>query len=103
MEGKALVSNQSTTVLHPGAEDPARKFGLAPRLGDLKGMTVGIIDNHKRNVDVYVAELGRVLQDVYGVAKVVTYRKVSQSIPTPADVLDSLAAECDAIVHAVAD
>ena len=98
-----MVSNQSTTVLHPGAEDPARKFGLAPRLGDLKGMTVGIIDNHKRNVDVYVAELGRVLQDVYGVAKVVTYRKVSQSIPTPADVLDSLAAECDAIVHAVAD
>ncbi len=98
-----MVSNQSTTVLHPGAEDPARKFGLAPRLGDLKGMTVGIIDNHKRNVDVYVAELGRVLQDEYGVAKVVTYRKVSQSIPTPADVLDSLAAECDAIVHAVAD
>ena len=98
-----MVSNQSTTVLHPGAEDPARKFGLAPRLGDLKGITVGIIDNHKRNVDVYVAELGRVLQDEYGVAKVVTYRKVSQSIPTPADVLDSLAAECDAIVHAVAD
>ena len=98
-----MVSNQSTTVLHPGAEDPARKFGLAPRLGDLKGMTVGIIDNHKRNVDVYVAELGRVLKDEYGVAKVVTYRKASQSIPTPADVLDSLAAECDAIVHAVAD
>ena len=98
-----MVSNQSTTVLHPGAEDPARKFGLAPRLGDLKGMTVGIIDNHKRNVDVYVAELGRVLQDEYGVAKVVTYRKASQSIQTPVDVLDSLAAECDAIVHAVAD
>ena len=72
-------------------------------MGDLKGMTVGIIDNHKRNVDVYVAELGRVLQDEYGVAKVVTYRKASQSIPTPSDVLDSLAAECDAIVHAVAD
>ena len=52
---------------------------------------------------MYVAELGRVLQDEYGVAKVVTYRKASQSIPTPADVLDSLAAECDAIVHAVAD
>ena len=98
-----MVSTQSTTVLHPGAEDAARKFGLAPRLGALKGMTVGVIDNHKRNVDVYVAELGRVLQEEYGVAKVVTYRKASQSIPTPAAVLDSLAAECDAIVHAVAD
>ena len=98
-----MVSTQSTTVLHPGAEDAARKFGLAPRLSDLKGMAVGLIDNHKRNADVYVAELGRVLQEEYGVAKVVTYRKASQSIPTPADVLDSLAAECDAIVHAVAD
>ena len=98
-----MVSNQSTTVLHPGAEDPARKFRLAPRLGDLKGMTVGIIDNHKRNADVYVAELSRVFQEEHGVAKVVTYHKASQSIPTPADVLASLAADCDAIVHAVAD
>ena len=98
-----MVSSQSTTVLHPGAEDAVRKFGLAPRLSNLKGMTVGLIDNHKRNADVYVAELGRVLQEEYGVAKVVTYRKASQSIPTPADVLDSLAAECDAIVHGVAD
>ena len=42
-------------------------------------------------------------QEEYGVSKVVTYRKASQSIPTPDDVLDSLAAQCDAIVHAVAD
>ena len=88
-----MVSTQSTMVLHPGAEDAARKFGLAPRLSNLKGKTVGLIDNHKRNADVYVAELSRVLQEEYGVAKVVTYRKASQSIPTPADVLDSLAAE----------
>ena len=98
-----MVSGQSTTVLHPGAEDAARKFELAPHLSDLKGTTVGLIDNHKRNADVYIAELSRVLQEEYGVSKVVTYRKASQSIPTPDDVLDSLAAECDAIVHAVAD
>ena len=98
-----MVSAQSTTVLHPGAEDAARKFELAPRLAGLKGATVGLIDNHKKNADVYIAELGRVLQQEYGVAKVVIYRKASQSIPTPDDVLDDLAAECDAIVHAVAD
>ena len=98
-----MVSSQSTTVLQPGAEDAARKFVLAPRLSDLKGTTVGLIDNHKKNADVYIAELSRVLQEEYGVSKVVTYRKASQSIPTPDDVLDSLAAECDAIIHAVAD
>ena len=63
----------------------------------------GLIDNHKRNADVYLEEMGRVLREDYGVSKVVTYRKASQSIPTPDDVMDALAEECDAIIHAVAD
>ena len=98
-----MASNQETKVLHPAAEDTVRKFGLAPRLADLRGATVGLIDNHKRNADVYLEELGRMLQEEYGVSRVVTYHKVSQSMPTPDDVLDRLAAECDAIIHAVAD
>ena len=98
-----MVSTQTTTVLHPGAEDEARKHALAPRLHDLTGTTVGLIDNHKRNADVYLEEMSRVLQEEYGVSKVVTYRKASQSIPTPDDVMDRLAEECDAIIHAVAD
>ena len=98
-----MVSTQATTVLHPGAEDTARKFALAGRLPGLSGATVGLIDNHKRNADVYLEEMGRVLREDYGVSKVVTYRKASQRIPTPDDVMDALAAECDAIIHAVAD
>ena len=98
-----MVLPQATTVLHPAAEDAAREHRLAPRLSDLRGATVGLIDNHKRNADVYLEELGRTLQREYGVSKVVTYRKASQSMPTPDDVLDGLAAQCDAIIHAVAD
>ena len=52
---------------------------------------------------MYLEEMGRVLREDYGVSKVVTYRKASQSIPTPDDVMDALAEECDAIIHAVAD
>jgi predicted 3-demethylubiquinone-9 3-methyltransferase (glyoxalase superfamily) len=98
-----MVVTQSTTVLHPAAEDIAEKQSLAPRLAQLQGTTVGLIDNHKRNSDVYLEELGSLLKDRYGVSRVITYRKISQSMPTPADVMDSLATECDAIVHAVAD
>ena len=98
-----MASNQGITVLHPAAEDTARKRVLAPRLLDLKGTTVGLIDNHKRNADVYLEELGRMLQEEYGVSKIVTFRKISQSMPTPDDAMDSLAAQCDAIIHAVAD
>ncbi len=98
-----MVGTATTTVLHPGAEDVAPTHSLAPRLTDLDGTTVGLIDNHKKNSDVYLEGLGRLLRERYGVSRVVTYRKVSQSMPTPPEALDDLAAECDAIVHAVAD
>ena len=92
-----------THVVHPAAEDVREPSRLAPRLATLQGTTLGLIDNHKRNANVYLEELGRLLQAHYGVARVVTYRKISQSLPTPAEVLDQLARTCDALIHAVAD
>ncbi len=98
-----MVATQVTTVLHPAAEGTAKQQRLAARLPKLQGITVGLIDNHKRNADVYLEELGRLLKEDYGISRVETYRKISQSMPTPPEVLDQLAARCDAIVHAVAD
>jgi hypothetical protein len=97
------VTTDAVTVLHPAAEDVAEPQRLAPRLSSLQGMTVGLIDNHKRNANVYLAALGQLLQDRYGVSRVVTYRKVSQSLPTPDEVLDQLTSTCDVVIHAVAD
>jgi hypothetical protein len=97
------ITTDVVTVLHPAAEDVAEPQRLAPRLSSLQGKTVGLIDNHKRNANVYLEELGRLLQARYGVTEVVTYRKISQSLPTPDAVLDQLACTCDAIIHAVAD
>ena len=97
------VTPHTTHVVHPAAEDVREPYRLAPRLATLQGTILGLIDNHKRNADVYLEELGRLLQAHYGVARVVTYRKISQSLPTPAEVLDQLANECDALIHAVAD
>ena len=97
------ITSDVVTVCHPAAEDVAEPQRLAPRLSSLQGRTVGLIDNHKRNANVYLEELGRLLQGRYGVTEVVTYRKISQSMPTPNEVLDQLARTCDAIIHAVAD
>jgi hypothetical protein len=97
------ITTDVVTVLHPAAEDVAEPQRLAPRLSSLQGTTVGLIDNHKRNANIYLEALGHLLQDRYGVSHVVTYRKVSQSMPTPDAVLDQLASKCDAVIHAVAD
>jgi hypothetical protein len=97
------ITTDVVTVLHPAAEDVAEPQRLAPRLSSLQGRTEGLIDDHKRNADIYLEELSRLLQERYGVSQVVTYRKISQSLPTAGEVLDQLAGECDAIIHAVAD
>ena len=98
-----MVVTNATKVLHPAAEEISEGHALAPRLDQLRGITVGLIDNHKKNSDVYLAELERLLKKEFGVAQVKHYRKISQSMPTPDEVLDDLAKECDAIIHAVAD
>lgn len=98
-----MAAAQMNVLLHPAAEDVAETHGTASRLSDLAGMTIGLIDNRKKNSDVFLEELGRVLQEQYGVAGVMPYRKISQSMPTPPSVLDEMAVKCDAIIHAVAD
>ena len=57
------ITTDVVTVLHPAAEDVAETQRLAPRLSSLQGMTVGLIDNHKRHADVYLEKLGRLLQE----------------------------------------
>ena len=98
-----MTSNLTTTVLNPAAEGNIPSQKLATRLSGLQGVTVGLIDNHKRNADVYLEELAGLLKERFGVARVITYKKDSQSIPAPEEVLDDLASQCQAIIHAVAD
>jgi hypothetical protein len=98
-----MTTTLTTTVLNPAAEGKVASQKLASRPNDLKGATVGLIDNHKRNADVYLEELAELLKKNFGVAKVINYKKASQSIPSPKEVLDDLASQCQAIIHAVAD
>ncbi len=98
-----MTSNLTTTVLNPAAEGTAVIQKLAPRLSSLQGVTVGLIDNHKGNSDVYLEALAELFKEQFGVARVINYRKDSQSIPTPPEALDDLASQCQAIIHAVAD
>lgn len=97
------IASDTMTVLHPAAEHTVQIQPTAPRLATLQGMTIALIDNHKRNADVYLDEIAQLLQERHGVANVTTYRKISMSMPTPDDVLNDLRKTCDALIHAVAD
>lgn len=85
-------------ILMPYAEAQAvRAASAAPRLTTLDGVTVGIVNNSWRCMHVIADELTTTLQAQFGVAQVVEER-ISAAQTLPDDVLDAMAARCDAVL-----
>ena len=90
-------------ILDPRAEDVAEELGLSPKLPSLRGKVVGLLENRKFHADNFLQELQEVLVRDYGAKRVVYATKFSYSAPCAPETLDSLVAECDAVVHGIAD
>jgi hypothetical protein len=85
-------------ILMPYAEQTTGSAGLAaPRLSTVHGRTIGIVNNSWRCMNVIADELTALLRDDYGVARIVE-RRISAAQTLPDDVLEAMAADCDAVV-----
>jgi len=88
-------------LLDPTAESaPVARQG-APRLGDINGRIVGLLDISKPRGDVFLDRLAELLE-----ARDVTvrrYAKPTHARPASADLRSQIAAECEAVVEALAD
>lgn len=71
----------SIEVLDPTYGGGAAAFAPAPRLGSLKGKTVGVISNGKRGTRPFFAALERLLLEEAGAARVVMHTKSNYSAP----------------------
>ena len=98
-----MTSESTIEILIPIAEDVPEELGLAPSLPALDGRVIGLLENRKYHADTFMDELQQTLLDDYGVKKVIYARKATYSAPHPEDKLNDLLAECDAIIHAIAD
>ncbi|MBI2872658.1 MAG: hypothetical protein HYY00_05660 [Chloroflexi bacterium] len=99
-----MTTTSTVLLLDPSAEDEIEQLRLAPRLASLKGTVIGLVDNGKRNSDVFLETVGRLLMDQYGVKMAVPARKAKgANSPAASELLDSMAGGCDAVVHAIAD
>jgi hypothetical protein len=76
---------------------------LAPRPADLRGATVGLLDNTKHNAALFLAELGRLLVHRYGAAGVMARTKPVFAQPAPEDLRKELTGQCDVIITGVGD
>ena len=90
-----MAENGTVLVLDPSGYLEDRILGMAPRPGDLRGKTLGVLDDTLAFSDVLLERIAAALQEQHGIAKVVTVRKPNLSAPTPALVLERLMAEVD--------
>ena len=94
---------RTVEILDPRAEDVPEELGLAPSFPDLRGRVVGLLENRKHHAEPFLRELQELLIDVYGAKEVVYATKFSYSARCAQETLDSLSAQCDAIIHGVVD
>ena len=96
---KLTVDIKRIQILDPTAEDVPEELGLSPKLPDLRGKVVGLLENRKYHADSFLKELQEVLVQDYGAERVVYATKFTYSAPCAEDTIDALTAECDLVVH----
>ena len=85
-------------IYDPEAEsEVAQQQTVAPP-SDLRGKTVGYIDNGWRSFGVAVPRLEELLREVHGAAQFIRYKKPWLTRPLAKDIFQDLVARADVVV-----
>jgi hypothetical protein len=78
-------------------------LALAPRVGGLDGLRLGILDNAKWNANRLLRKTVGKLQEEFCFSVVNHYRKDSFSKDAPVALIESIAADSDIVLTAIGD
>jgi hypothetical protein len=95
-----------SAILDPtGLSDKTTNVGLtlAPRRGDLSGVTIGLLENGKQNASLFLQEVADILRERYGAGEAKLRRKENFAAPAPPELIDELSRESDLVVIGVGD
>ena len=90
----------------PSAEPGGAAAGAGrpgPPLPDLRGKTVGFIDNRKTNFDLLVDLMGTALREHYGVAQVLHRQKAHAAVAATPEILAEMVRACDLVITGSGD
>ena len=90
-------------VLSPVGVVSRQSVAVPPLPRDLRGRTVGFLDNTKSNFDLLTAGLGELLRERYGVKTVLHRRKANAATPAAPELIDELGKHCDLVFAGSAD
>ena len=85
------------------AQTSAAKVAGLPQFTDLRGKVIGVLDNSKPNADKLAERFAELLIEKYGVASVITRRKLTAQQGAPKQYLDELAAQADIVLSGLGD
>ena len=92
-------------VLSPEGKAPssAAKIASVPQFTELRGKVVDFLDNSKPNADKLAERFGELLKEKYGVANMITRRKLTAQQGAPKEYLDELASQADFVISGLGD
>jgi hypothetical protein len=85
------------TVLSPVGEQRQATLAVPPLPGNLRGLTVGFVDNTKHNFDLLIEEMGAMLKERFGVKAIVHRRKANAATSAAGEIIKGLAKDCDLV------
>ena len=85
------------------AQTSAAKVAGLPQFTDLRSKVVGLLDNSKPNMDKLAERFAELLKEKYGVAGVITRRKLTAQQGAPKQYLDELASQADFVLSGLGD
>ena len=85
------------------AQTSSAKVAGLPRFENLRGKVVGLLDNSKPNADKLAERFAELLKENYGIASVISRRKLTAQQGAPKEYLDELAAQADFVLSGLGD
>jgi hypothetical protein len=85
------------------AQTSAAKIAGIAQFTDLRGKVVGLLDNSKPNADKLAERFAELLKERYGVAGMITRRKLTAQQGAPKQYLDELASQTDFVICGLGD
>ena len=95
-------------VLDPTAKPiSGAEFEIAPRVDDLNGKVIGLLDNGKPNFSIFLSHVEELLRHRFKPRETVYVDKRVAgdgfAAPLPAEPLGELAAKCDVVINGMCD
>jgi hypothetical protein len=85
------------------AQTSTAQIASLPQFTELRGKVLGLLDNSKPNMDKLADRFAELLKEKYGVAKVISRRKLTAQQGAPKEYLDDLAAQADFVLSGLGD